>query len=73
MMLKGQTIEPQVECPFCGGMKMKLKQSAKWGYFVGCKCKAVGPNDPTPDGAVRKWDHRVIQTDMSMIIGGGLV
>lgn len=71
-MLKGQTIEPHVECPFCGGVRMQLKHSKNWNYFVSCKCGAVGPSSTSPDIAVRRWDHRVVQTDLSMIIGGGL-
>lgn len=73
-MLSGQTIEPKVPCPFCGGMKMRRKRSRKWGYFVGCPCKALGPNAATPDEAVLKWDHRVLQTSFDQLImtGGGL-
>lgn len=76
-MLKGQTIEPKEPCPFCGGMKMILKHSRKWGYFVGCKCTAVGPATVEPDDAVRAWDHRVSQTSLDQMVfasgGGGLI
>ena len=73
-MLKGQTIEPKVPCPFFGGTKMLLKHSRKWGYFVGCKCNAVGPSAAEPDNAVLAWDHRVQQTSLDQLImaGGGV-
>lgn len=70
-MLKGQTIVPQVSCPFCGGIKLKVKHGTNWGYFVACACKAVGPSAQTPDDAVLRWDHRVVQTSLDMIPGGG--
>lgn len=73
-MIKGQTIEPKEPCPFCGGLKMRCKQSKKWDYFVGCRCNAVGPNAETPDDAVLKWDHRVQQTSLDQLVmaGGGV-
>lgn len=46
-------------CPFCGKRDAVVKSSRNWGYFVSCKCTAVGPGRNTKDGAIAAWNTRV--------------
>lgn len=45
-------------CPFCGGSNTTVKFSGKWGYFVSCRCTAVGPSRKTRDAATAAWNTR---------------
>ena len=45
-------------CPFCGNYSAKVKYSGKWGYFVSCRCTAVGPSRKTSQAAVEAWNTR---------------
>lgn len=45
-------------CPFCGKYQARVKHSGRWGYFVACRCTAVGPSRPTVDGAIGAWNTR---------------
>ena len=44
--------------PFCGKSSQTVKFSGRWGYFVSCKCTAVGPGRNTKDGAIGAWNTR---------------
>ena len=46
-------------CPFCGKDATEVKHSGNWGYFVRCKCTAVGPGRNTKEGAIEAWNTRV--------------
>lgn len=50
-------------CPFCGSERLAVKHSGRWGYFVACKCHAVGPNFTSRDG---KRFESVGQASMSV-------
>lgn len=56
-------------CPFCGGENVRVKSSARWGYFVSCSCCAVGPSDGNRDGAIHRWNTRVDPSQMSLDLG----
>ena len=45
-------------CPFCGKASQTVKFSGRWGYFVSCKCTAVGPSRRTREAAVEAWNSR---------------
>lgn len=45
-------------CPFCGRHDAKVKFSGRWGYFVSCRCTAVGPSRKTRDAAIGAWNTR---------------
>ena len=47
-------------CPFCGGDRLRLKNSMRWGYFVACNpSTAGGPSASSPESAIQKWNTRV--------------
>ena len=45
-------------CPFCGSHNATVKFSGKWGYFVSCRCTAVGPSRKTREAAIEAWNTR---------------
>lgn len=50
-------------CPFCGGENVTLKYSSKWGFFVSCKCTAVGPGAKTKEKAEQAWNTRKMERE----------
>ena len=46
-------------CPFCGIRAATVKHSSRWGWFVSCKCAAVGPSANSKESAIEKWNTRV--------------
>ena len=55
-------------CPFCGGTEQRVKSSGRWGWFVSCRCCAVGPSATSKDEAIAAWNHRADErTYMSMM------
>jgi Lar family restriction alleviation protein len=46
-------------CPFCGSDDLRVKSSGRWGWFVSCKCAAVGPSAGSREGAIERWNTRV--------------
>lgn len=47
----------RVHCPFCGGYAQTVKFSGRWGYFVSCRCSAVGPSRRTREAAIEAWNE----------------
>ena len=46
-------------CPFCGRVNMQqVKSSGRWGFFVRCRCCAVGPSAHTRRDAIAAWNTR---------------
>lgn len=45
-------------CPFCGECDARVKHSGNWGWFVSCRCTAVGPGRPTRSEAIAAWNTR---------------
>ena len=45
-------------CPFCGGTDQRVKSSGRWGWFVSCRCCAVGPSTASREEAVEAWNKR---------------
>ena len=45
-------------CPFCGGTEQRVKSSGRWGWFVSCRCCAVGPSATSKDEAIAAWNNR---------------
>lgn len=52
-------------CPFCGGTEQKVKSSGRWGWFVSCKCCAVGPSAGSRDEAIDAWNRRCYDTALN--------
>jgi Lar family restriction alleviation protein len=46
-------------CPFCGSDDLRVKSSGRWGWFVSCKCGAVGPSSGSRESAIERWNTRV--------------
>jgi Lar family restriction alleviation protein len=47
-------------CPFCGSQDTRIKHSGRWGWFVSCKCAAVGPSASIKQDAIDMWNMRVL-------------
>ena len=45
-------------CPFCGSIGATVKHSGRWGWFVSCRCAAVGPSSSTKQEAIEAWNRR---------------
>lgn len=50
-----ETLKP---CPFCGGNAQTVKSSGRWGWFVSCRCAAVGPSSQSREAAIEAWNDR---------------
>ena len=56
-MSNNEKLQP-LPCPFCGGQALRVKSSARWGWFVSCACHAVGPSSDGREGAIDAWNTR---------------
>jgi len=58
-------------CPFCGGTNLRVKHSSHWGWFVSCKCAAVGPCAGSRESAIERWNNRPEPRQMRLEVGDG--
>lgn len=56
-------------CPFCGKRDAQVKHSPRWGWFVSCRCAAVGPSAGSKQGAIDAWNRRP-EPEQPSLFGG---
>lgn len=45
-------------CPYYGCTEQTVKHSKRWGWFVSCRCGAVGPSAGNEQCAIAAWNMR---------------